>query len=94
MEIDQRLIPYSVYLPKDLIDEMRKVAKSRGHPNTFAMQSLTRLPVATHMQKVLMQGSRRSRCCACNSRCQQPFGWQRKTSACRCNRGLYRSITR
>ena len=30
MEIDQRLIPYSVYLPKDLIDEMRKVAKSRG----------------------------------------------------------------
>lgn len=30
MEIDQRLVPYSVYLPKDLIDEMKKMANQRG----------------------------------------------------------------
>lgn len=30
MEIDQRLVPYSVYLPKDLIDEMKKIATTRG----------------------------------------------------------------
>jgi len=30
VEIDQRLVPYSVYLPKDLIDEMNKMASTRG----------------------------------------------------------------
>jgi metal-responsive CopG/Arc/MetJ family transcriptional regulator len=30
MEIDQRLMPYSVYLPKDLIEEIRNIAKARG----------------------------------------------------------------
>lgn len=30
MEVEQRLIPYSVYLPKSLVDEMKTAAKSRG----------------------------------------------------------------